>query len=275
MVLGLNKQKVFHVNMLYMHGKIQMGKQGINILNYRLLIERAFSRGKPDLVVLDLTTPGGSPTQSDLIYQELLHWKKKTGIPLYVVVQDVCASGGIWIAMAADKIFANRVSTIGSIGVIAAIPSFVELMKKAGVEMNIYAAGKNKAGMNPMMPVTPDQKAEMEQKLKILHNIFKEHVSEGRANKLDFNTPDLFEGTVWLGEEALKIGMIDGFGYMREAIEDHPDFEDGMTQRVTHIHKRSGGMMSQIMGKSLMESFVDALYAKIKSEGDDGPFQLK
>ncbi|MEC9292117.1 MAG: S49 family peptidase [Pseudomonadota bacterium] len=268
------KAKPFHVNMLYMHGKIQMGKQNINIGNYRTLIENAFTRGNPQLVILDLTTPGGSPTQSDLVYQELMHWKKKTGIPLYIVVQDVCASGGIWIAMAADKVFANRVSTIGSIGVIVAIPSFVELMKKAGVEMNIYAAGKNKAGINPMKPVTPEQEAEMTQKLNTLHKIFKEHVTEGRGETLKLLTPDLFEGTVWLGEEAHGIGLIDGLGYTREAIASHPDFKEDMEPKIKRYALRAPGIMGRFMGKSLIEAIVDALYHRIKSEGDDGPFKL-
>ncbi|MDE0723270.1 MAG: S49 family peptidase [Alphaproteobacteria bacterium] len=265
----------FNINRLHMHGVIQTGKKGIHIGAYRHLIEEAFTKHHPKLVLIDLNTPGGSPSQSDLIYNEIMYWKEKTGIPVYVVVQEVCASGGIWIAMAADKIFVNRVAVIGSIGVVARYFGFVEVMKKLGIEQRVHTAGKNKAGISPFADESAEQKAKMREDLDDLHALFKKHVIQGRGNKLDLKTPDLFEGTVWKGYEAVEFGLVDALGYTREAINSHPDITGQTKPKIHDLRPKSPGLISKIMGDtSLADETADILYAKLMEELMAPPFKL-
>jgi len=265
-----------HVNRLTMHGPIQSGPKGINIGRYGHLIQEAFTKRKPKLVILDLNTPGGSPSQSDLIYQELMYWKEKTGIPLYIVVQEVCASGGIWIAQAADKVFVNRVATIGSIGVVARYFGFPEAMKKVGIENRVHTAGTNKVSIDPFSPETDKVKMELKEKLNKLHEIFKNHVINGRGEKLDQSTLDLFEGTVWHGSEAVEIGLVDALGYTREALESHPDWHKYDGPSIFDVRPKQKGLVAKILADtSIGTQIADALFDRFKAEVGDTPFQLK
>ena len=163
-------------------------------------------------VILRCDSPGGTPVQARLIYEEMRRLRKKyPAIPLYTVVEDLCASGGYYVAVGADKIFVNRSSIIGSIGVRLDSFGFTGLMEKLGVERRLLTAGTNKAMLDPFEPVDPAQKQYMQSMLEEVHQQFIDVVREGRGKRLK-ETPDMFSGLIWTGEKGVKLGLADGFG---------------------------------------------------------------
>ncbi len=163
-------------------------------------------------VILNINSPGGSPVQAHYVYQEILRLRKKyPKIPIYAVVSDVCASGGYYIAAAADKIFVNQGSIIGSIGVIMNGFGFVDVLKKVGVERRLFTAGKHKALLDTFSPVKPDEVQHMQGLLNEVHQQFIDAVKKGRGDRLKEN-PDLFTGLVWTGADGVKLGLADDFG---------------------------------------------------------------
>ncbi len=163
-------------------------------------------------VLLNINSPGGSPVQAHYVYQEIRRLKKKhPDIPIYAVVSDICASGGYYIAAAADKIFVNQGSIIGSIGVIMNGFGFVDVLKKVGVERRLFTAGKHKALLDPFSPVKKEEVQHMQTLLNEVHQQFIEAVKKGRGDRLA-DHPDLFTGLVWTGVEGVKLGLADDFG---------------------------------------------------------------
>jgi len=175
-------------------------------------IRKAFEAKNSKGVVLRINSPGGSPVQSDEINAEItrqrdLHPDK----PVHVVVSDVCASGGYYIAAAADKIYANPSSIVGSIGVRMDSFGFVDAMNKLGVERRSLTAGENKAILDPFLPTQPAQQAHAREMLDVVHQEFIDVVKAGRGARLVDN-PDLFSGLFWSGRQAKDLGLIDDFG---------------------------------------------------------------
>ena len=175
-------------------------------------LQRAFEAPMSKGVVLRINSPGGSPVQSDEINTQItrlrvLYPEKE----LHVVVSDICASGGYYIAAAADNIYANPSSIVGSIGVRMDSFGFVETLKKLGVERRSLTAGTNKSILDPFLPVKPAQQAHAKKMLDIVHQQFINRVKEGRGNRLS-EDPDLFTGLFWSGEQAKELGLIDDFG---------------------------------------------------------------
>lgn len=164
-------------------------------------------------IILDLNSPGGSPVQSDLIYNEIVKLQKedKDKRKVYAVMSDLCASGCYYIAAAADQIYANEASLVGSIGVISQQFGMVDLMKKIGVENRTQTAGDNKAILNPFSPMTEEAKIILQKHLDIIHNIFIDKVKQGRGKRLKTNNPDIFSGLFWTGSQAKTLGLVDDF----------------------------------------------------------------
>ncbi len=192
----------------------------------------AFKDKKTKAVILRLNTPGGSPVQSRYINEEITRLKKKhPAIPVYAVVVDMCASGGYYIAAAADKIFADQGSIVGSIGVLMNGFGFVEVLDELGIERRLMTAGENKGIMDPFSPVSGDDRAHIQRMLDQLHGQFIAKVKEGRGERLKVDEyPEVFSGLFWSGEDAKEIGLIDAFGsssyVAREivGVEDIVDF---------------------------------------------------
>ena len=161
-----------------------------------------------------MNTPGGSPVQSRYINREIVRLKEKhPDIPVYAVVSDICASGGYYIAAAADKIYADEGSIVGSIGVLINGFGFVEGMKELGIERRLLTAGENKGILDPFSPLQETEVSHIKQMLNQLHEQFIQTVKEGRGDRLKVDGhPELFSGLFWSGEEALKLGLIDDFG---------------------------------------------------------------
>ena len=163
-------------------------------------------------VVLRINSPGGSPVQADDIYREIKRYQTMyPKIKIYAVCTDMCASAAYYVAAAADEIYANPSSLVGSIGVVYNGFGFVDIMKKAGISRRLYTAGKYKGFMDPFSPNKPQEKQLMQTMLNTIHHQFEDRVKTGRGARLKI-TPETFSGLFWTGEQAKNMGLIDGFG---------------------------------------------------------------
>lgn len=188
-----------------------------NIING---LRNAFKNHKTKGVILNINSPGGSPVQSAYIYSEIKQLKKKYhDIPIHAVVSDICASGGYYIAAAADNIYVNPSSIIGSIGVIINGFGFVDSMKKLGVDRRLIVAGKHKALMDPFSVVDDTQNQHMQALVNEVHQQFINAIKQSRGNRLT-RTDDLFSGLVWTGAQGVKLGLADGFGSVDSVAKD-------------------------------------------------------
>ena len=173
----------------------------------------AFDNENSAGVIVRINSPGGSPVQSGYIYDEMQRLREKhPDTALYAVVTDVCASGGYYIASAADKIYADKASIIGSIGVRMDNFGFVEAIDKLGVERRTLTAGENKALLDPFLPEDGKAKAHMQTMLDEIHQQFISAVKKGRGDRLDTTVEGIFSGLIWTGEAAVNIGLVDELG---------------------------------------------------------------
>ncbi len=193
-------------------------------------LQEAFKDKNTKGIVLRINSPGGSPVQAGYIYDEIKRLRgKHPEIPLYAVVEDICASGGYYIAAAADKIYVDKASIIGSIGVLMDGFGFTGTMEKLGVERRLLAAGENKSFLDPFSPIQLQQKAHAEVMLNDIHQQFISVVRQGRGKRLK-ETPDMFSGLLWVGQKSIDLGLADALGGIeyvaREVIkaEDIVDF---------------------------------------------------
>lgn len=177
------------------------------------MIEKAFKRGKPGAVALVINSPGGSPVQSSLIGARIRRLSDEKGIPVIAFVEDVAASGGYWLASAADEIYADESSIIGSIGVISMGFGFDDMIARHGVARRVYTAGKSKSMLDPFQPEKPADIKRLKGMLEHIHTTFKAQVMKRRVGKLP-EGKDLFTGEIWVGKSAQDVGLIDGIGHL-------------------------------------------------------------
>ena len=226
-----------------------IGATGRGALNDQLLapmIEKAFKRGKPDAVALQINSPGGSPVQSSLIGARIRRLAEEKEIPVIAFVEDVAASGGYWLATAADEIYADRNSILGSIGVIYASFGAHELLSKHGVERRVHTAGKSKSMLDPFRPEKPEDVARLKVILEQMHTTFTDHVTSRRGDRLT-DKHDLFTGEFWLGRRAVELGLVDGIGHvvpkLKELYGDKVRFASYGRKR--GLLQRFGGTLAQ------------------------------
>lgn len=182
----------------------------------RAAVEDANTRG----VILRMNTPGGSPVQSAYVHDEIRRLKaRKPSLPIYAVVSDMCTSGGYYIAAAADKIYVNSASVVGSIGVIMGNFGFVEAINRLGIERRVMTAGAHKAILDPFSPVDKVAQEYMQGVLNEVHQQFINAVKQGRGVRLK-ETPELFSGLVWTGSRGMELGLVDELGDVRHVAED-------------------------------------------------------
>ncbi len=193
-------------------GAIGTGRNSLTDAALAPLIEKAFAKGKLAAVVLQINSPGGSPTQSALIAARIRRLAAQKELPVFAFVEDVAASGGYWLATAADEIFADDNSVLGSIGVISGGFGFHELLKTHGVERRMHTAGESKSMMDPFQPEKPEDVARLEAILAQIHENFIAQVKARRGEKL--SGENLFTGEIWVGQKAVENGLIDGIGHM-------------------------------------------------------------
>jgi len=169
-------------------------------------------------VALVINSPGGSPVQSSLIAARIRRLSEETKVPVHAFVEDIAASGGYWLACAADDIWADATSLVGSIGVISAGFGFTGLIERHGVERRVHTAGGAKSFMDPFRPEKAEDIARLKTLLEAMHVTFKAHV-QGRRGALLTQEQDLFTGDVWAGEAALGLGLIDGIGHLEPRLK--------------------------------------------------------
>lgn len=183
-------------------------------------LNKAFSDTGSVAVVLRINSPGGSPVQAGIIVDEILRLKRGyPNKPVYVVVDEICASGGYYIAAAADRIYVNKASIVGSVGVLMDGFGFTGTMEKLGVERRLLTAGENKGFLDPFSPQSDKHKAHAQAMLNEIHQQFIEVVRAGRGKRLK-ETPDTFSGLFWSGAKAVDMGLADGFGTVESIARD-------------------------------------------------------
>ncbi|MBI4206218.1 MAG: S49 family peptidase [Betaproteobacteria bacterium] len=215
-------------------------------------LQDAFKDKRTQGVVVRINSPGGSPVQAGHINDEIRRLRAKyPNIPLYAVVEDICASGGYYVAVAADKIYVDKSSIIGSIGVLMDGFGFTGAMEKLGIERRLLAAGENKGFLDPFSPIQESQKEYAEKMLNEIHQQFIAVVRQGRGKRLQ-ETPELFSGLLWIGSKSVELGLADALGSVdyvaREVIkaEDIVDFtpRENIAERVV---RRFGAAMAETM----------------------------
>lgn len=186
---------------------------GLNDKGLSELIDRAFNRGKPKAVALEINSPGGSPVQSSLIAGRIRRLSEEKKIPVFAFVEDVAASGGYWLATAADEIFVDPASILGSIGVISSGFGLQDFIERYGIERRVHTAGTSKSFHDPFRAEQDEDVARLRGLLDEMHEIFKTQVSTRRAGKLP-EGEDLFTGAFWIGQTAIDKGLADGIGHL-------------------------------------------------------------
>ena len=229
----------------------------LNLQSLEDSLKKAFGLSGIKAVVLVINSPGGSPVQSELIGSYIRQLASKHDVPVLAFCEDVAASGGYWIAAAADEIYASSVSVIGSIGVISAGFGFPELLDKIGIERRVYTSGKSKSMLDPFKTENPDDIAYLKQLQNQIHQRFIDHVKTRRGSRLADTEDEIFSGKFWTGETALELGLIDGVGVMRDVLERR--FGDTL-QLVTITPKK--GFMPFSLSTRLTQIGVDDMAAK-------------
>ena len=222
------KSKSSVINVVRLNGVIASGSKFLGSSNLSLeslekQIERAFSGKKIAGVALIINSPGGSPVQSALISERIIELSKKNNIPVFAFVEDVAASGGYWLACAADEIFVMPASIVGSIGVISAGFGFVEVIKKIGVERRVFSKGENKGMLDPFQPQNSDDVKVITDLQEEIHQQFKDWVSTRRGNRLNAEVvkeEGIFEAKIFSGSKACEIGLADSIGELKQVMRE-------------------------------------------------------
>jgi signal peptide peptidase SppA len=200
-------------------GAVMPLRTGLSLASAAPMLERAFAMPRLKAVAVVVNSPGGSPVQSHLIYKRIRALAAEKRRPVLVFVEDIAASGGYMIACAGDEIFADPSSLVGSIGVISASFGFDRLIERFGIERRVHTAGENKAMLDPFRPEDPKDIERLKGIQREVHRMFVDLVRASRGGRLkEAGTPDLFTGAVWVGAEAVDLGLVDGLGDLRSIL---------------------------------------------------------
>ena len=249
---GGKKSSGSHTALIEIAGVIEPGGE-VNADSVISSLNEAYESAGTKGIILRFNSPGGSPVQAGIINDEIVRQKKlHPNIPVYGVVEDICASGGYYIAAATDKIYVDKGSIVGSIGVLMDGYGFTEVMKKVGVERRLLTAGENKGMLDPFSPVNPKHQAMAQTMLNEVHEQFKTVVRNGRGSRLK-ETPETFSGVFWSGEQAIKLGLADALGsadYVAREVIKQEEIVDYTYQEtvVDRFAKRLGASMAKAIG---------------------------
>ncbi len=219
-------------------------------------LQSAFKDKNTQGVILRVNSPGGSPVQAGIIYDEIRRLRGLyPAIPMYAVVEDICASGGYYIAAASDRIYVDKASLIGSIGVVMDGWGFTGVMDKLGVERRVLTAGENKAFLDPFAPSDPKQREYALSMLGEIHQQFIDVVKKGRGTRLK-ESPELFSGLIWTGQRSIELGLADGLGSIefvaREVVKAESIIDFTQKQNFAErVAKRFGAGVAETFGQSL------------------------
>ncbi|MBM3579564.1 MAG: S49 family peptidase [Alphaproteobacteria bacterium] len=256
-------KKTPRVACLNLHGVIGKDSKleaGLNMQNVEPLLERAFEMKRVKAVALAVNSPGGSPVQSELIYNYVRELSTEKKIPVYTFAQDVAASGGYWLLLAGDEIYAHNSSIIGSIGVIFSGFGFVDLIKKIGVDRRVHAEGKNKAILDPFLPEDLESVEILKNAQRDIFESFKELVKSRRGNRLKKPKEKLFTGAFWSGKKAVELGLVDAVADLRSKMKEK--FGDDV--EIVNISTKKSFLKSLLTEKlNLAESLLDKLEERV------------
>ena len=239
----------------------------ISASNVKSSLKEIYENPGVKAVILSINSPGGSPVQSGIINNEIVRYKAlHPDIPVYAVVEDICASGGYYIAVAADKIFVDKASIVGSIGVLMNGFGFDQAIKELGIERRLLKSGENKAILDPFLPVNPKQREFMQGLLKEVHDQFINVVKKGRGPKLT-NNSDIFTGLFWSGESAIKLGLADDYGdidFVAREVVGYERIVDFTTQKsfVDRFAKKIGAGIGSGIGKNILNNYLKNITLK-------------
>jgi protease-4 len=253
---GMGMEK--HTALVTLEGEISSSSMA-NALDINSSLTAAFENENSAGVVLRINSPGGSPVQAGMMNDEIHRLRKLyPSKPFYVVVEDICASGGYYVAVAGDQILVDKASLVGSIGVIMEGFGFTGLMDKLGVTRRMITAGSNKGMMDPFSKENPQQVEMIKTMIDEIHQQFIAVVKAGRGDRLK-ETPEMFSGRVWNGEQAIKIGLVDGYGTVETVARDifkAPDILDYTMKEnfAERVAKRFGAEVGAAAGKALIKT---------------------
>ncbi len=233
------------VPVLRLSGPIGMAtplKPGLSLETLAEPIEKAFTMSKLAAVALVINSPGGSPVQSSLILKRIRQWAKEKEKKVYVFCEDVAASGGYYIALAGDEIYADESSIVGSIGVISSGFGFNKAIEKLGIDRRVYTAGLSKNILDPFKPEKPEDVERLQTLQRDVHDVFISVVKDRRSDRLKGEDKDLFSGAFWSAGKAVELGLIDGIGEVRQVMRDR--FGDKVRLKVVPHSK--GGLLSRL-----------------------------
>ena len=249
-----------------------MRRNSISHAKFQDILERAFDTHKLQAVALTINSPGGSPTQSSLITSHIRRLAGDKDIPVYAFIEDVAASGGYWIACAADEIYAQESSIVGSIGVISSSFGFQDLIGKYGIERRVHTSGKEKGFLDPFQNEKPSDVKRLKTLQNDIHEQFKDWVRERRGKKLNSNEKDLMEGQFWTGTAALEHGIIDGIGDYKSILKQkHGEDIKFMDFR---IEKGIANFLGAQYKPSFPSSWSDDLFQSIEEKATWGRYGL-
>jgi signal peptide peptidase SppA len=195
-------------------------RPGLSITQTATAIEKAFTMSKLPSVAIVINSPGGSAVQSSLIFRRLRQLAEEKGKTVYVFCEDVAASGGYYLALAGDEIYADPSSIVGSIGVVSASFGFDKMIERIGVERRVYTAGERKMALDPFSPENPEEVARLKALQQDVHRMFIGIVKERRGAKLKAADAEIFSGEFWSGPRALELGLVDGIGDVRTKMRE-------------------------------------------------------
>ena len=248
-------------------GKVSAMKSGLTLCSLNKLIEKMFKIERLKAVCLAINSPGGSPVQSELIANRIIELAKEKDIAVYSFIEDVAASGGYWLACAGDKIFANRSSIVGSIGVIAAGFGFHEAIEKLGIQRRVYTQGNNKSVLDPFQPEKESDVKIIKKIQKDIHNHFIDTVKERRGGKITQTDEVIFNGEFWSGQIAADFGLVDGiddlYSFIQEKFGDEVKIEY-IEQKQSWFKKRFGvSAVSKEFADNLVSGLVESAEKKL------------
>ena len=193
-------------------------RTAMSLASHAAALERAFAISRLSGVALAINSPGGSPVQSALLFRRIRQLAEEKGVPVFAFAEDVAASGGYWLALAGDEIYAEEASLLGSIGVVSAGFGVARLIDRLGIERRLHTAGERKSLLDPFLPEEPADVARLSELQQDIHETFKAHVRRRRLGKIDAEDATLFSGEVLTGRMALARGLIDGIGDLRSVM---------------------------------------------------------
>lgn len=226
-------------------GAVMPLRSGLAMANVAPLLERAFAVPNASAVAFVINSPGGSAAQSHLIYRRIRAFAEEKKLPVFAFVEDAAASGGYMIACAADEIYADPASIVGSIGVVSASFGFDRLIERFGIERRVHTAGDNKAMLDPFQPENPKDVARLKALQRSIHEVFEGLVRSRRGEKLQTGNEELFSGAFWVGQEAVSLGLVDGLGDIRSILRQR--FGDKVQLRM--IEPARAPLLGRLLGR--------------------------